>query len=43
MTAEKVLAIYAFRAIKSPVFQGFSGMVGGVVGLIYDIPSETLF
>lgn len=32
MTAEKVLAIYAFRVIKSLVFQGFSGMVGGVVG-----------
>lgn len=31
-TAEKVLAIYAFRALKSPVFRGFSGMVGEVVG-----------
>ena len=31
-TAEKVLAIYAFRALKSPVFRGLSGMVGGVVG-----------
>ena len=31
-TAEKVLEIYAFRALKSPVFWGFSGMVGGVVG-----------
>ena len=30
--AEKILAIYAFRALKSPVFRGFSGMVGGVVG-----------
>lgn len=31
-TAEKVLAIYAFRALKSPVFRGLSGMVGGMVG-----------
>lgn len=31
-TAEKVLAIYAFRALKRPVFRGFSCMVGGVVG-----------
>ena len=30
--AEKVLAIYAFRALKRPVFRGFSCMVGGVVG-----------
>ena len=30
-TAEKVLAIYAFRALKRPVFRGFSCMVGGVV------------
>ena len=29
--AEKILAIYAFRALKSPVFRGFSGMVTGVV------------
>lgn len=32
MTAEKVLAIYAFRALKSSVFWDFSGMVTGVVG-----------
>ena len=32
MTAEKVLAIYAFRALTSPVFRDFSGMVTGVVG-----------
>ena len=31
-TEEKVLAIYAFRALKSPVFRGLFGMVGGVVG-----------
>lgn len=39
-TAEKVLAIYAFRAIKSPVFQGFSGMVGGMVGGFIIYPAK---
>lgn len=39
-TAEKVLAIYAFRALKSPVFRGLSGMVGGVVGGFIIYPAK---
>lgn len=39
-TEEKVLAIYAFRALKSPVFRGFSGMVGEVVGGFIIYPAK---
>lgn len=39
-TAEKVLAIYAFRALKSPVFRGLSGMVGEVVGGFIIYPAK---
>ena len=39
-TAEKILAIYAFRALKSPVFRGFSGMVGEVVGGFIIYPAK---
>ena len=38
--AEKILAIYAFRALKSPVFRGFSGMVGEVVGGFIIYPAK---
>ena len=39
-TAEKILAIYAFRALKSPLFRDFSGMVGEVVGGFIIYPAK---
>ena len=38
--AEKTPALYAFRRVKSPPFQGFFRMVGGEAGQIIKSPPE---
>ena len=41
MAAEKIPLVYAFKPLKSPPFQGFSGMVSGQAGqIIQSLPER---